>query len=290
VSGPAHGPTPLATFDHGEFRAAELVRAKQGRSVSVCLPARDEEATVGEIVRVVRRELAERVPLVDDIVVVDDASGDGTARQARLAGARVVGAVDGLAPPPAGPGKGQALARAVAAATGDILVFLDADVRNFGAHFVVGLLGPLLQRPELALAKAFYRRPLDGRAGEGGRVTELVARPLIARLFPDLEPVRQPLSGECAVRRDVLEAVGLVDGYGVELGLLIDVARRFGVGSVAQVDLGERVHRNRPLAELAPQAAAVLDVALTRAGVAADGAPLPDTVLSALGRGALVDG
>ncbi len=277
---PAAG-TAIATFDHRQFDTAALLEAKQGRSISVCLPARDEEATVGDIVATLRRDLVETCPLIDEIIVVEDGSTDRTAERAVRHGARVVSSsfVHGGG---AGPGKGQAMALAAAEARGDVLVFLDADVRNFGSHFVVGLLGPLLLWADVALVKAFYRRPLDGRPGEGGRVTELVARPLLARLFPHLVGVLQPLAGECAVRRDVLDAITFADGYGVELAMLIDVARHFGVASLAQVDLGERVHRNRPLAELAGHAGAVLDAALARAALAPshghDGDPAPAVV------------
>jgi glucosyl-3-phosphoglycerate synthase len=253
----------VRTYAASSFTAEDLVCAKAGRRVSVCLPARNEAATVGAIVARVLSSLAVAVPLVDEVLVVDDGSCDATAAEAAAAGARVVrrGPADGP------PGKGQALRRAVTEATGDVLVFLDADVRNFDSHFVVGLLGPLLTAPGTALVKATYRRPLEGSDGPGGRVTELVARPLLARLFPELAGVAQPLAGECAAPRCVLEAVPFADGYGVEVGLLIDVAARCGPAALAQVDLGERVHRDRPLDELAPQAAAVLDVVLDRAGV-----------------------
>jgi glucosyl-3-phosphoglycerate synthase len=252
----------VLTFAAQDFRAEALLGAKGGRRISVCLPARNEEATVGSIVARVRSSLVEAVPLVDEVLVVDDGSDDATGAEARAAGARVLrrGPEDGV------PGKGQALRRAVEEATGDVLVFLDADVRNFADHFVVGLLGPVLTEPGLALVKATYRRPLAGSDGPGGRVTELVARPLLARLFPELAGVTQPLAGECAAPRSVLESVPFADGYGVEVGLLIDVAARCGPGALAQVDLGERVHRNRPLDELAPQAAAIIDVVLDRAG------------------------
>ncbi len=151
----------------------------------------------------------------------------------------------------------------------ELLVFLDADVRNFGPHYVTGLLGPLLEdpgprRPDVALVKGFYQRPLHGEQSGGGRVTELVARPLIDLLFPHLSGVRQPLAGETAAPRTVLHKTGLAPGYGVELALLIDVAERFGVDHVAQVDLGVRIHRNRPLSELRPQATDVLRAALRR--------------------------
>ena len=204
--------------------------------------------------------------LVDEIVVVDDGSVDDTAAVARRAGARVVAAHT------VGGGKGQAMAVALEETDAELLVFLDADVRNFGPHYVTGLLGPLLGdsgpgRPDVALVKGFYERPLHGEESAGGRVTELVARPVIDLLFPHLAEVRQPLAGETAAPRTVLDKTGLAPGYGVELALLVDVAERFGVEQVAQVDLGVRIHRNRPLAELRPQATDVLGTALRRAGV-----------------------
>jgi glucosyl-3-phosphoglycerate synthase len=150
------------------------------------------------------------------------------------------------------------------------VAFCDADVANFGPEFVTGTVGPLLVRDDVAFVKAFYERPLDGRAGEGGRVTELVARPLISLLFPHLASLGQPLAGECAARREVLEQVPFVSGYGVDLGLLIDVSERFGAASIVQCDLGRRVHRNRPLSELSLQAMAIIQLALARIGAAAD--------------------
>lgn len=227
----------------------------------------DEEATVGQVVAVIRDELMTDVPLVDELVVVDDGSVDGTAAVARAAGADVIAA--------AHHGKGQAMWKAVHATSGDLVVFCDADVRDFAPHFVTGLLGPLLLRDDVAFVKGFYKRPLDGRPDEGGRVTELVARPLIAALFPHLAAVAQPLAGECAARRDVYEQVPFVDGYGVDLGLIIDVAERFGIGAMAQCDLGVRVHRNRPLSDLGPQALAIVQVALGRAGLAPEAADSP---------------
>ncbi len=197
--------------------------------------------------------------LVDEVLVVDDRSVDGTAAAARQAGARVVEAAE------AGGGKGQALQVALGEARGDLLVFLDADVENFGPHFVTGLLGPLLTDDDVAMVKGFYERPVDGAPTGGGRVTELVARPAIELLFPHLAGVVQPLAGETAAPRSVLEKTGLDPGYGIELGLLVDVADRFGVEAIAQVDLGVRIHRNRPLAELGHEATDVLRAALARA-------------------------
>lgn len=230
--------------------------------MSVCIPARDEERTVAAVVGCVHRRATAAgggADLVDEIVVVDDSSSDATALEAGRAGAVVV-------PGGAPGGKGQAMAAGVRATTGDLLLFLDADVENFGAHFVSGLLGPLLLGPEVTMVKAFYERPIGGAPGGGGRVTELVARPVIDLLFPALAHIRQPLAGETAVRRRALSAVTLEGGYGVELGLLLDMATTFGPATIAQVDLGRRVHRNRPLEELRPQALDVLRAALARAG------------------------
>ena len=251
---------------HLEFTLAELVEAKAGLTVSVVMPARDEAETVAGIVTCLRAQL---VPagLVDEVIVVDDRSTDATAAVAAAAGARVVTAGTLLEDEGWGPGKGRAMWEGLYAASGDLVVYLDADVSNFGPHFVTGLLGPLLTDPDVALVKAFYARPLGGHPGEGGRVTELTARPLLSVLFPHLAPIIQPLAGECAGRREVLEQVPFAHGYGVELGLLVDVSALVGTGALAQVDLGTRVHRNRPLAELSGQATAVLCAALQRAGL-----------------------
>jgi glucosyl-3-phosphoglycerate synthase len=265
---------PLRCFDHHDFEVTALAAARAGRRVAVCLPARNEALTLGPIVSAVRTTLTAAgggVDLVDDIVVVDDGSHDATAAVARRAGARVISARD-----PEG-GKGQAMAVALDETDAELLVFLDADVENFSPHYVTGLLGPLLVDPspgdpDVALVKGFYERPLHGEKGAGGRVTELLARPVIDLLFPHLSAVRQPLAGETAAPRTVLDKTGFAPGYGVELALLIDVAEQFGIDQVAQVDLGLRIHRNRPLSELRPQATDVLGAALRRAGVL----PRPD--------------
>jgi len=257
----------LRSFHHTQFPVHRLLEAKRGRRVSVCLPARDEAATVGHTVEVVRRDLMERSALVDELVVIDDGSTDDTAEIALASGARVLAASDVLREYGEEGGKGQALWRGLAATSGDIVAYCDADVRNFGPEFVTGIVGPLLVRDDVNFVKAFYERPLDGRPGEGGRVTELVARPLISLLFPQLAPLIQPLAGECAARREVLEQVPFVGGYGVDLGLLIDVSEQFGASTIVQCDLGSRVHRNRPLSELGPQAMAIIQLALSRAGL-----------------------
>ncbi|MGA3354378.1 MAG: glucosyl-3-phosphoglycerate synthase [Acidimicrobiales bacterium] len=256
--------TPIATYHHGEFALADLREMKKDQRVSVCIPARDEESTVGAIVECVRRELLEGVGLVDELVVVDDGSTDETAFLACSAGARVV-PVPGI--PGSRAGKGEAMRRGLDASDGDIVVFLDGDVESFGAHFVTGLLGPVLSDTRTMLVKACYRRPLGDSPTGGGRVTELTARPVLSLLFPELCGVVQPLAGEVAVRREALAQLELADGYGVEMGMLIDISRRYGTGSIAQVDLEVRTHRNRPLHELAPQARDVLQAALRRAGV-----------------------
>ena len=260
---------PLASPEFEGLTAAALAQAKarQGATVSVCIPAWNEEATIGEIVATVRRELMERTAVVDELIVLDDGSTDHTAAEARAHGATVVAVEEILPDLPAGSGKGNTLWKSLYASTGDVLCFLDADVRNFGAHFVTRLLAPLFEADAIGMVKAFYRRPFGGEPTGGGRVTELMARPVLTYLFPALTRFAQPLAGECAARRSVLETVPFVEGWGVEIGLLIDVAREFGHASVTQVDLGVREHRNRPLEELGPQALAILVTALRRAGI-----------------------
>jgi glucosyl-3-phosphoglycerate synthase len=218
-------------------------------------------------VETIRRELMIHEPVVDELVVMDDGSTDDTAAVAEAAGATVVSAGSVLPEYGTEHGKGQAMWRAVHVTSGDLLAFCDADIQHFDAGFVRGLLGPLLTRDDVTFVKGYYERPLDGRPGEGGRVTELVARPLISLFFPELAPLCQPLAGECAARREVLEAVPFAGGYGVDLGLLVDVSERFGIAGLVQCDLGQRVHRNRPLAELGVQALAILQLALVRAGL-----------------------
>lgn len=232
-----------------EWTAGDLLRRKGSTTVSVVLPARDEEATVGEIVRTVRRELVERVPLVDEIVVMDSCSTDGTARVAAAAGAHVASQDDVLPELPPRSGKGEALWKSLAVTSGEVLAFIDADLKDFPASFVSGLLGPLLDDPMVAYVKGFYQRPLvldqQVAAEGGGRVTELVARPLLNLYWPLLAGFIQPLSGEYAGRRWALEQVPFVSGYGVELGLLIDLLGLVGLDGLAQVDLGRRVHAHQ---------------------------------------------
>jgi glucosyl-3-phosphoglycerate synthase len=252
----------IAQFDWRSFSAPALVERKlaTGTRISVCIPACNEQATVGDIVSVIREDLMERHSVVDELVVVDDGSSDATAKEAEAAGAGVVSL-------PRTCGKGEAMWQGLQSTTGDLVAYCDADIYDFTARFVLGLVGPLLAAPEVVLVKGAYRRPLDGVPGEGGRVTELVAKPLIGLLFPDLKGLRQPLAGEWASRRPVLSEVPYAGGYGVELGMLIDIAERYGPDAIAECDLGERRHRNRSLADLAPQAETIMKLALVRAGL-----------------------
>ncbi len=259
------------SFRSGEFPASRLADAKHGRTVTVCIPALDEESTIGDIVAAVRRDLVHDCPVVDEILVMDDGSTDATARVAEEAGATVRSTSEVLTEIPAG-GKGQAMWKGVHASNGDIVVFCDGDVRDFDTGFVRGLAGPLLTRDDVAFTKGFYERP-SVVPGGGGRVTELMARPLIATLFPHLADLAQPLSGECAARRDVLESIPFWTGYSVDLGLLIEVTAQYGNLALVQCDLGQRVHRNRSLHQLGPQALSILQLGLARSGLKAlDGA------------------
>jgi glucosyl-3-phosphoglycerate synthase len=256
----------IRTFHHGDFAAEQLAERKtrDGHVVSVCLPARNEATTVGPIVESIRDHLVDRVGLVDEVLVIDDHSTDLTAKAADAAGARVVAVDDVLPELGPGEGKGEALWKSVAAADGDLIVWCDADITDFGPRFVVGLVGPLLTRPEVDFVKGFYDRPVGEASHGGGRVTELMARPAISLLFPHLASILQPLAGEYAGRRSLLERLPFVQGYGVDLGLLVDISEVDDGGAIAQVDLGTRRHRNRPLDELGPQALAVLQTALRR--------------------------
>ncbi|MCB5178852.1 glucosyl-3-phosphoglycerate synthase [Streptomyces antimicrobicus] len=252
----------------------QLLEAKRasGSTVSVVLPALDEEATVGAIVEKVRRDLIEGLPfpLVDELVVVDSGSSDRTAAVAAAAGARVVRRDEVLPRIPALPGKGEVLWRSLLVTGGDIVCFVDADLRDFSSAFVSGIVGPLLTEPDVQFVKAMYDRPWDGAAAapgaveQGGRVTELVARPLLNLHWPQLAGFVQPLGGEYAVRRSLLERLPFPVGYGVELGLLVDALHTVGLDALAQVDVGVRRHRHQDGRALGRMAAAIYRTAQLR--------------------------
>ena len=275
------------TFHHSQFEPLAKLRAAKerlGLSVSVCLPTRDEAATVGGIVRNLRRNLHERARLVDEIVVMDAGSGDDTVAIARAEGAKVFFVHEVLSGEGPGSGKGEALWKSLHACEGDLICWVDADIRNFHARFVYGLLGPLLLDPDIQYVKAFYDRPIRERnalrATGGGRVTELLARPLINLLWPELAGIVQPLSGEYAGRRETLEQVPFFSGYGVELGLLVDIAARFGVDAIAQVDLDRRVHRNQDMQALGRMSFGILQAAFLR--LAEEGRSVPGNFATTL--------
>ncbi len=231
----------------------------------MCLPARDEEATISSIL--VQLMPLARAGLVDQIAVVDNSS-DGTAEVARSCGAEVYAQRELLREHGAVRGKGDAMWRALSILRGDLVCFLDADSEGVGPHYVCGLLGPLICRPGISFVKGYYRRPF--RMGQmtlpdgGGRVTELTARPMLKLFFPELAGVRQPLAGEIAAPRALLERLPFVTGYGVDVALLIDAYREVGVEGVGQVDLELRQNAHRPLAELGPMADEVIAAIASR--------------------------
>ncbi|MFE2442976.1 glucosyl-3-phosphoglycerate synthase [Stenotrophomonas sp. NPDC087984] len=255
------------SWSAGDRPLDRLLDAKRGSAttLSVVLPALNEEATVGEIAATIRRELmGESAPLVDELVVVDSGSTDRTAEVAAAAGATVVPRDSLLPRLPALPGKGEVLWRSLLATSGDIICFIDADLREFDPRFVSGIVGPLLTDPTLHLVKGMYDRPLGDVAGQGGRVTELVARPLLNLHWPQLAGFVQPLGGEYAARRTLLERLPFPVGYGVELGLLVDALHTVGLDALGQVDIGVRKHRHQDGLALGRMAAAIYRTAQLR--------------------------
>ncbi|MCZ8377414.1 glucosyl-3-phosphoglycerate synthase [Mycobacterium sp. CPCC 205372] len=263
------------SWNRPSWTVAELEAAKAGRTVSVVLPALNEEATVASVVETITPLLG---GLVDELIVLDSGSTDDTAIRAMAAGARVISRESALPEVAPQPGKGEVLWRSLAATTGDVIAFVDSDLIDPDPMFVPKLLGPLLTCDGVHLVKGFYRRPLKVSGSEdangGGRVTELVARPLLASLRPELTCVLQPLGGEYAGTRELLTAVPFAPGYGVEIGLLVDAYDRLGLDALAQVNLGVRVHRNRPLTELASMSRQVIATLLTRCGITDSGVGL----------------
>jgi glucosyl-3-phosphoglycerate synthase len=261
------------TFTSSEFAdLRKLLEAKERQNVriSVGLPTLNEEATIRKVIRAIRSRLMDRIPLVDEIAVIDSDSEDDTRAIAREEGVPVHILGDILPGYGARRGKGEALWKSLHVLTGDIVVWIDTDVTDTHPKFVYGLLGPLLLRPDVQFVKAFYQRPLrigsEMLASGGGRVTELSARPILNLFFPELSGMVQPLSGEQGGRRTLLEQLPFFTGYGVEMGLLIDTLQRAGLGALAQVDMRQRIHRNQDLLSLSKMSFQILQVALKRVG------------------------
>jgi len=260
-----------SNFHHAEFsdlRRLVQLKEKQGVTVSLVLPTLDEEETIGPIVRRAMREMVGRVPLLDEVLVIDSESSDRTREIAEAEGARVVQHPDVLARYGSFRGKGEALWKSLFETTGDIIVWADTDVKNWHHRMVYGTLGPLLHEPRLQYVKGYYQRPIvqEGvlKEGGGGRVTELVARPLINLFYPELSGLIQPLAGEYAGRRSLLEAIPFFTGYAVEIGHLIDAAERVGIEGLGQVDLERRVHRNQELEGLSRMSFVILQAVVKR--------------------------
>jgi len=272
----------IATFSHLEFAdLGKLLELKQRQklTVSLCIPTFNEEETIGGIVSLLRAALVEGIPLLDELAIIDSGSADATCEAARAAGADVHAAAEIL--PEAGParGKGENVWKAVHQLKGDILVFIDGDVRNMHPRFVYGTLGVLLQNPAILYAKGFYDRKgssaeIGVRPAGGGRVTEALVRPLFSLFFPELAGLVQPLAGEYAARREALETLSMPSGYGVETAHLIDIAQRCGAHRLAQCDLEERVHRHQDTASLGRMSFAILHAFFQRARVLSPGTRL----------------
>ncbi len=259
------------TFHHSQFKdIGKLVqqKEKQGVTISLCLPTLNEEKTIGKEVVILKSELMSRYHLLDEIAVIDSGSTDKTCEIAATFGADVYSASDILSDMGEKRGKGENLWKAIYQLKGDIIVYVDADIKNIHPRFVYGLVAPLILNHEIQYVKAFYDRPLvfsQGiRPSGGGRVTEIMIRPLFSLFFPELTAIIQPLSGEYAVRRDVLEKIPFPIGYGVETSQLIDVHHKLGIKAFGQTDLDQRVHRNQPTTELGKMAFVILQTFLSR--------------------------
>jgi glucosyl-3-phosphoglycerate synthase len=271
-----------------DWPASQLAAHKRalGKTVSVVIPARNEELTVGEVVAGIAR-LSANTGLVDELVVIDSDSTDKTSENAARAGATVYRAREIAPHLDAFPGKGEALWKSLLVTHGELLVFVDADLTHWGPHFVTGLLGPLLHDPSVLLVKGFYERLYKGGDGsvtaDGGRVTELVARPLLSLWWPQLAGIVQPLAGEWAARRDLMESMSIPVGYGIELAVLLDTASEHGLDAIAQVDLGSRGHKHQANHDLAMMAAELLLVAERRRGMSRS--TMPDNPTGQSGQG-----
>jgi glucosyl-3-phosphoglycerate synthase len=274
----------MQRFHHRQFADVNALSAlKNSKRIAVCIPTLDEAATIGAIVTIIRRELVEEPDLVDEILVIDSGSSDDTVEIARAAGAIVHRSSELLPEQGSYQGKGENLWKALQVSTCDIICYIDGDISNFHSGFVTGLVGPLLTDPGIDYVKAYYERPLDRgdglRSTGGGRVSEILIRPLISLFYPELREILQPLSGEYAARRETLETLAFPVGYGVEIAHLIDLARDANISRVAQTDLVTRIHRNRDEDELGSMAFALLKVVmrrLERDGKLTLANPLPD--------------
>lgn len=259
------------TFHHSEFwDILELVKKKEkkGLSISLCIPTLNEEKTIGKEIIIFKSELMDRYPLVDEIAVIDSGSEDKTREVAAAYGADVYFSGDILPREGFKRGKGENLWKAIHQLHGDIICYVDADIKNIHPRFVTGLVAPLIHHDRMHYVKAFYDRPIaysdQLRASGGGRVTEILVRPLFSLFFPELTALVQPLSGEYAVRREVLEQIPFPIGYGVETSHLLDVYRRWGLNAFAQTDLDKRVHRNQSTSDLGKMAFGILQSFLNR--------------------------
>lgn len=260
------------TYHHSEFwDLKKLVEEKEKKDlkISLCLPTLNEEKTIGKEIIIFKSELVERYPLIDEIAVIDSGSDDNTLKVAKNYGADTYLASDILPNLEPKKGKGENLWKAIYQLQGDIIVYVDADISNIHPRFVYGLVAPLIYRDEIQYVKAFYDRPLaisgGVRASGGGRVTEILVRPLFSLFFPELTGIIQPLSGEYAVRRDVLEKIAFPIGYGVETSHLIDVYHKYGLKAFAQTDLDKRVHENKPTQALGKMSFGILQTFIKRA-------------------------
>jgi glucosyl-3-phosphoglycerate synthase len=259
------------TFHHGEFwDIIKLVeeKEKKGITISLCIPTLNEEKTIGKEVLILRSELMERYPLIDEFAVIDSGSEDKTLEVAGNYGADVYLASDILPEVGDKRGKGENLWKAIHQLKGDVICYVDADISNIHPRFVYGLVAPLIKRNEIQYVKAFYDRPLNYssglRASGGGRVTEILIRPLFSLFYPELTNVVQPLSGEYAARREVLEMIPFPIGYGVETSHLLDLYEKFGLDAFAQTDLDRRVHRNQTTNALGKMSFGILQTFFNR--------------------------
>jgi len=261
-------PRPFHHRDFSDLPALVAAKEAAGLRISLCIPTLDEEGTIARVVSVLKEALLDRHALLDELVVIDSGSTDRTRALAADAGAEVILAANILPFHGRRSGKGENLWKAVHHLSGDILCFVDGDIGNIHPRFVYGTVGPLIRHPEIGYVKGFYERPLLATEGVdprgGGRVTEILVRPLLQRFCPELAALHQPLAGEYAARREILESIPFPTGYGVETAHLLDVHRLHGSPAIAQTDLDERIHRNRSLAQLGRMSGEILDAFFAR--------------------------